>query len=187
MRPESAKHRFLLRLDLGLYRQLHRLAKAQQTSVNTLCATLIESGIREATPRQEWIKEVVDAYEPEGLLSIILFGSRSRGDATPSSDLDILLVFPSGTRITRSLYRRLEGLGEGRWSGAEVSFHCVALPEQESEVSGFWLEIALDGKMLWKKNEAITLWLEQVKHALCSGTYVRKLSSGQPYWIKHEK
>ena len=187
MRPAPDKHRFLLRLDASLYHQLLQLPKTQGLSVNTLCSTLIDQGLREIAPKPKWIEAVAAAYESENLQAIVLFGSRSRGDATPSSDLDLLLVFPTGTRITRSLYRKQEELESLFAPGIELSFHCAALPQDRNELSGLWFEVALDGKILWKKTDSITLWLDRVKEALCSGKYVRKLSSGQPYWMKNEK
>ncbi len=56
-------------------------------------------------------QRIVETANP---LKIILFGSAARGEVGPNSDLDILVVIPSGIhrRLTaRSIYRNLIGVG----------------------------------------------------------------------------
>ncbi len=56
-------------------------------------------------------QRIVETANP---LRIILFGSAARGELGPNSDLDILVVIPSGIhrRVTaRSIYRNLIGVG----------------------------------------------------------------------------
>jgi len=40
------------------------------------------------------VNRLVDGFDPE---RILLFGSRARGTARPDSDVDVLVVMPSGT------------------------------------------------------------------------------------------
>lgn len=57
------------------------------------------------------VEKIVAAVHP---LKIILFGSVSRGDALEDSDLDLLVVMPSGVhrrRVAQELYRRINGAG----------------------------------------------------------------------------
>jgi predicted nucleotidyltransferase len=69
--------------------------------------------IKEATPAQAHISRVVNRivnkFSPE---RIILFGSQARGDASPDSDIDLLVVMP----VEGSVYEK----------GLEIS---VALPD----------------------------------------------------------
>jgi len=54
---------------------------------------------------------IVRNFQPE---QVILFGSQARGDATPDSDIDLLIVMPDGTdrRSTAVAIRSsLRGLG----------------------------------------------------------------------------
>lgn len=56
-------------------------------------------------------QRIVETANP---LKIILFGSAARGEVGPNSDLDILVVIPSGIhrRVTaRAIYRNLIGVG----------------------------------------------------------------------------
>ena len=55
-------------------------------------------------------RRLVSRFRPE---RIIVFGSQARGDATPQSDLDLLVVVPEGTDIksaTRDMYEVLDDL-----------------------------------------------------------------------------
>ena len=181
------KNRFLLRLDPEIYQGLIKLSKTQNVSMNALCARFIKEGLTAGAQDQKWIKTIVSAYQGDDLQSIVLFGSQARGEATATSDIDLLLVFSAATKITRSLYRKFEAVLESLPDQNRTSIHCVSIPEDVKSVSGFWFEIALDGKVLWKKNDEIYVYLGMVKSAICSGKYVRKMSSGQPYWMQNEK
>ena len=59
----------------------------------------------------EIVRRIVETAHP---LKIILFGSAERGEMGPNSDLDILVVVPSGVHrrnTARSIYRNLIGVG----------------------------------------------------------------------------
>ena len=57
------------------------------------------------------VRRIVDAVHP---LRIIMFGSAARGEMTPDSDVDVLVVVPEGAdglETTQLLYLRMLGLG----------------------------------------------------------------------------
>lgn len=59
----------------------------------------------------EVVQRVVDAVSP---LRILLFGSAVRGSQQPDSDLDLLVVMPSGShrrQAAQRIYRALLGVG----------------------------------------------------------------------------
>ena len=59
----------------------------------------------------EIIRRIAETADP---LKIILFGSAERGEMGPNSDLDVLVVMPSGIHrrnTARSIYRNLIGVG----------------------------------------------------------------------------
>jgi predicted nucleotidyltransferase len=62
----------------------------------------------------EIVRRLVDAYQPE---RIFLFGSHARGDATPDSDYDLMVVVPDSTpperRRSRLAYEVLWEAGAG--------------------------------------------------------------------------
>jgi len=56
------------------------------------------------------VRRIVEAVQP---LRIILFGSAARGEMTPDSDLDVLVVMPDGTHrrhTAQDLYQHMFGL-----------------------------------------------------------------------------
>ena len=55
------------------------------------------------------VRRIVETVRP---LRIILFGSAARGDDSPRSDVDVLVVMPDGTHrreTARRIYRGLSG------------------------------------------------------------------------------
>ena len=67
------------------------------------------------TPNPDLIEEIVrrvtSVVHP---LRVILFGSASRGEMGPASDVDLLIVVPDGTHrrdAARKAFRALSGLG----------------------------------------------------------------------------
>lgn len=59
------------------------------------------------------VRRIIAAVHP---VRIILFGSAARGEMGPHSDLDVLVVLPTGTEIRRAeeaIYRALWGFGLG--------------------------------------------------------------------------
>ena len=59
----------------------------------------------------ELINRIVSAAHP---IRIILFGSAARGEMSPDSDIDVMVVMPEGTHrlnTTQYLYKRMLGFG----------------------------------------------------------------------------
>jgi predicted nucleotidyltransferase len=59
----------------------------------------------------ETVRRIVKTVQPK---KIILFGSAARGEMTPNSDIDLLVVVPSGRHRRKSaqkIYRNLIGVG----------------------------------------------------------------------------
>jgi len=59
----------------------------------------------------ELVRRIVEAVHPR---RVILFGSAARGDMSPNSDLDVLVIMPDGIhrrRTAQEVYRRMWGFG----------------------------------------------------------------------------
>ena len=70
-------------------------------------------------------RRIVETAQPH---RIILFGSAVRGEMGPNSDLDVLVVMPSGVQrraTARSIYRNLIGVG--------VAVDIIVVTEQDIE------------------------------------------------------
>jgi|SRR5919106_3600554 predicted nucleotidyltransferase len=82
------------------------------------------------------------------LVAVVLFGSRARGDARPWSDWDLLVIaeglpenpFDRQMFINRVLFGKCDG---------GVSVVARSPQEFESHVSSLYLDIALDGRVLY--------------------------------------
>ncbi|MGQ9592588.1 MAG: nucleotidyltransferase domain-containing protein [Planctomycetota bacterium] len=76
-----------------------------------------ESAGSDARPErvlEEIVRRLIEAYQPE---RIYLFGSKARGESTPDSDYDLLVVVPDDASEERRdsdlAYRALRGTGVG--------------------------------------------------------------------------
>ncbi len=83
-------------------------------------------------------------------IQIILFGSQARGDATPDSDFDLLIIAPSKqSRWQRTLpvYQALAGLGVSKdivwWTPEEIA-------QWQNVKSHFITTILREGKVLYE-------------------------------------
>lgn len=97
------------------------------------------------------VDKIVSAVSPK---KIILFGSRSRGQATESSDLDLLVIDDSG-RSTRKIRREIEVLLWGRRFAVDL---IVATPEQVdrnvTDGNPFYTRhILAEGKVLYERGQ----------------------------------
>lgn len=97
------------------------------------------------------VDKIVSSVSP---CKIILFGSRSRGQETESSDLDLLVIDDSG-RSTREIRREIEFLLWGRRFAVDL---LVATPEQVqrnvADGNPFYTRhILAEGKVLYERGQ----------------------------------
>ncbi len=95
-------------------------------------------------------KEVGDA-----LLSLVLFGSRARGDYQPDSDWDILVVAQKLPDKAFQRYLYLKGALPADWRG-KVALLAKTAAGFESRVPVLYLDIALDGVILYDQGGYLT-------------------------------
>lgn len=188
MKAKSA----LLRLPASLHRALVKEAEAAGLSFNQFCTKLLTSAVLSRRNQGEplWLKPVLDLYRDEGLLGVVLFGSAARGQAREDSDIDLLLVFPSGMMIQRALYRRFEAMSLESAQLRKISIHCLPLPSgltadgETFDFSSLWLEVGMEGQILWSGTPLLARALDQIRKAIAGGMYRRKTIHGQGYWLK---
>jgi len=96
----------------------------------------------------EMVGRIREAVRPE---RIILFGSHARGEGSRGSDVDLLIVAPSGLprwRRTPSIYRLLAGLGVPKdvlwWTPEEIE-------EWRGVRSHFINTVLREGKVLYER------------------------------------
>jgi predicted nucleotidyltransferase len=120
-----------------------------------------------------------------GLVGVLAFGSWARGDTTPDSDVDILVVLEADVPIVRSLYRpwderRLE------WDGRAVQVHLVHLPDVDELPTGLWAEAAMEGVILFERSFEVSRCLMDVRRRIAEGAISRREVHGQPYWVAED-
>jgi predicted nucleotidyltransferase len=182
--------RFLLRLPPGLHGQLKRLSAQQGVSLNQLCERILTQAVSQETLFiDQNLRERIQKRWAPHLRGIVLFGSQARGTSTLSSDVDLLLVLDSEASLERDLYRQwdelMQGLGGSVHSALSPQF--VRLPQRSDEAGSLWLEVALDGRVLWESDHQISHLLGQLRKRIAAGDLQRKLTHGQPYWIRREE
>jgi predicted nucleotidyltransferase len=181
----QASGRFLLRIAPGLHAALRAAARASKVSLNDYCARKLAApiGALAAVPPAAAVVERAATVCRAGLVGVVVYGSWARGEATASSDVDVLVVLDRETSPSRALYRSWDE-EPPTWDGRPVEPHFVRLPDPEERVSGLWAEVATDGVVLLEQDLLVSAHLARVRREIVSGKIVRRFSHGQPYWAK---
>jgi uncharacterized protein len=178
--------RFLMRMPPELHERLRREASRRGMSLNSLCLSALRAGVQNrGTPTLEgeiwstWVEKARASFG-DSLLGVLLFGSVARGDESDESDVDLLIVLRDDTPITRAQYRR--------WDGTEpaddtVSPHLAHLPPPGGAAGSLWIEVALDGLILYDPSRALARSLSSLRRRLASGEVGSGTAHGQRYWI----
>jgi len=181
-RPAVSGH-FLLRMQADAHARLQAEARELDVSVNELCsrrlrvpgpAMLVEDGAAGAVAHAH-------ALFDDQLVGVLVYGSYARGDATPSSDVDLLVVISLSIPLTRTLYRDWDA-DPVVWNERPIDPHFVHLPAQARTVAGAWCEASLDGVVLFERGGTVTRHLAAIRGAIAAGRLVRRSTHGQPYW-----
>lgn len=173
----------MLRIEPGLHAALRAAAEAAGTSLNEYCARkLAAPGVSVGGPAGLVMERLASVFGGE-LVGIVVFGSWTRGEPRPDSDVDLLVIVEDGVALRRSLYREWDA-SPLVWEGRRVELHFVHLPGEEARPSGLWAEAAVDGWVLYERGFEVSRWLVAVRRRIASGGMVRQWSHGQPYWVE---
>jgi predicted nucleotidyltransferase len=135
-------------------------------------------------PSRVLLKEVVDCYRKylgESLVSMVLFGSRARGEATEASDYDLFIIakgLPTKPFRRKLFIRRpLEGQFEGKL--------CIIAKTPEEVTSAFpslFLDLSLDGMILYDRDEFFEDLQKKIKKIIGQAGLRRRKDGGEYYW-----
>ena len=181
-RPPSG--RFIVRVDPELHALLRDAARTAGTSLNRYCARKLAAPASTLDGDAVAIVQRGRTILGDSLLGVVAFGSWTRGDESPSSDLDILLVADDGVAITRELYRRWEAEPPLSWQGHPVSPHFVHMRPGYDPVSGFWAEVALDGIVVFDPEWVVSRYLVTLRRRISDGEIKRRVVGGHAYWVR---
>lgn len=168
-RCDLSINKFILSL-LAKEDLISSVGQYQSQSLNLLTAGVELSDLKDS---------LVKVYGSK-LIAIAIFGSVARGTASLSSDLDLLIVLDRSVKIERDLY---DQLSLRKLLNRDLSPVYVNLPETSS-VSPFWMEIAMDGVVIYDKDLILNRFLIFVRDLIVKNSWYRKFSHGQPYWVK---
>jgi len=97
------------------------------------------------------LQSVVQALQRQpdlGLIAVVLFGSRARGDEQPESDWDLFIVASQLPAKPFQRHLRLKAILPPAWRG-KIALLAKTPAEFEADVSALYLDIALDGLILY--------------------------------------
>jgi predicted nucleotidyltransferase len=177
--------RFVLRIDPELHGELRRSAGRLGMSLNEYCARRLMVPLGGPGAWGPGAEAVTRAATIAGsdLVAVVLFGSWARGEAGEESDIDVLVVLDRSRPLSRSLYSEWD-VAPIVADGHRVEPHFVHLPEPDRIVLGLWAEVAVDGIVLFCRDLVLPSRLASIRRDIADGTIVRKVSHGQPYWVR---
>ena len=190
MAKHEARGSFLIRMNPGIHRHLRNEAFRRGISLNRLCIERLEGQGRRETflplsADSKWaliVKRIKDTFG-SGIEGIILFGSTARGEATSESDIDLLVLLPEGRDLNRELYRKWDEAFRAK-EDRIYSPHFVLLPSSVENVGSIWFEAALDGVVLFDREDKVNSFLRKLRGEIADQRIVRKWSHGHPYWLR---
>lgn len=186
--------KFVIRMPSSLHELLKKESQRKKESLNSCCIEILKEGLRPSStiPSFDFLptslfSRIIKQWEGE-LRGIVLFGSAVREELRASSDIDLLFVLKDSVSLDRSIYIQWEEFyrkeSENIRRTWEISPHFVYLPVEVAQGGGLWYEVALEGKILWEKDNAVSSFLRKIRFAMIQGQIQRSFSHGHPYWIK---
>lgn len=139
----------------------------------------------------EHYTEALRAQFGDTLLAVVLFGSLARGEVTPGSDIDLLIVAEGlpGRRLARyDLLRSADEAVEHRlrdlWrEGIYTDFSPILkTPEEARRVTPLYLDLVEDAVILYEREGFFSAILEQVRCSLARLGARRRQLGKVRYW-----
>ncbi|HXK43202.1 MAG TPA: nucleotidyltransferase domain-containing protein [Anaerolineae bacterium] len=115
------------------------------------------------------------------LVALALFGSRARGDATPESDWDLLLIAHHLPERTLPRLFHLKSLLPEDWR-AQISLLAKTPQEFEGRLPSLYLDIALDAIVLYDPQGYLQERLGRLREQIARWGLIRERSNGDWTW-----
>lgn len=183
-RQRPASGRFIVRIDPELHAALRDAARAAGTSLNRHCARKLSAPSPTLGQEAAAVVHRARAILGGSLLGVVAFGSWTRSEESPASDLDILLAASDRVRISRDLYRAWDAEPALSWHGHPVSPHFAHLRPGLESVSGFWAEVALDGVVVFDPEWIVSRHLVALRRRISAGQTRQRTAGGRAYWVR---
>ena len=182
----QASGRFVVRMPARTHAVLREEARKRRLSLNALVLERIGAHGPALDGRASGvdIAPILDAYGNR-LAGVVLFGSAARGEQTEASDTDLLIVLKPGNAVTRGVYREWDRGVAGKLPH-NVSPHVVEAPGDIEALGSLWLEIALEGRVLYDRDGSVGKALVRLRERIADGRAIRRWSHGHPYWVRKD-
>jgi len=138
----------------------------------------------EAKRRSQHLDSMADALRAqlgESLWALVLFGSAARGDAIDSSDLDIFVVADSLPDRITARARLLRSLIPNPIVG-RTSFIAKTRDEFEQGFPSYYLDLALDGIILFDRDRYMSSRLERIRSLIQDAGLIRLRTEYGFFW-----
>lgn len=173
---ESGK--FVLRISPELHIELKQEAADMGISLN-------QAVLNRITGEKNDLYIAIKQVFKKNLVGLVIYGSFVRRENRKSSDIDLLVILDRQTIIERSLYSIWEEKIAPHID-KRTSPQFVHLPSPEKDPSNLWLEVALEGEIVFDPEGTVRKTIYEFKKIIASGLKIRKLTYGQPYWITNK-
>ncbi|BBG26356.1 nucleotidyltransferase domain-containing protein [Sulfuracidifex tepidarius] len=138
------------------------------------------------------IVEIMKEEFKDDLISIVLYGSVSRGDNRNDSDVDLLIIM--NNLPTDSIFKRIRmfetrvedklNLDKYWREGYYVSLSPVLkTPEEAEKISPLYLDMVYDATILYDKDQFFTKVLQRLEHRLIELGAERIKMGKKWYWV----
>jgi len=116
------------------------------------------------------------------LISMILFGSRARGDAKESSDYDLFIV---AEELPPKPFKRVLFIRSPLKGQFEEKFCIIAKTPEEvlSDFPPLFLNLGVDGIILFDTNDFFNNLQEKIRNIIHEAGLQRKRDDGEFYWV----
>lgn len=183
------KEALFLRVDADLNLKLKKQAESSNSSLNEYCIGLLKESSKlyldvGIAGVSTVVKNAKRAFGDK-LESVIIFGSRARGDHTVESDVDVLIVVDGSVKISRQLYKEFENNNLN--STEDISVHIAQLPNSTKHLSGLWCEVSMEGIITYDKEFKTSYFLSKLREEIIQGSYLAKQTHGHRYWTYLEQ
>lgn len=127
---------------------------------------------------------VIGAYRDylgDKLISLVLFGSRARGDASDISDYDLFIV---ASELPEHPWERQRFLRKPLAPFRE-SFSIVGRTTEEFEAAlpSLYLDFAVDGVILFDRNDYIVAKIRRIRELIAQAGLRRERIDGELMWL----
>lgn len=114
-------------------------------------------------------------------MAVVLFGSRARGDASDGSDWDLLIIARCLPKRHIERYREMKEMLPQKWRGC-VSILAKTPEEFEAALLSLYLEIALDGQILYDPEEYAKSHFQKLRRLIRSKGLKREHRDQESTW-----